>query len=106
MRRDIEQTRRLEDIGWRVCHFWEHEIFQDPQGIVISVVAAMRSRRWIPPRSWRVYRVVEIDPARRRERREMCELRNPTRLRANVRKRSTRKWATAVLVAGLEVDGY
>src|SRR5262245_58811764 len=32
VRRDATQTRRLEALGWRVCRFWEHEIFEAADG--------------------------------------------------------------------------
>ncbi|WP_407915796.1 very short patch repair endonuclease [Kitasatospora sp. NE20-6] len=40
--RDIETNRALEDAGWRVLRFWEHE----PAG---SVAAAIRSALTAPP---------------------------------------------------------
>src|SRR5262245_51945914 len=33
VRRDIDQTRELERLGWRVCRIWEHEVFENPSRV-------------------------------------------------------------------------
>nr|WP_208619290.1 very short patch repair endonuclease [Amycolatopsis coloradensis] len=37
--RDLETTRRLEDAGWRVLRFWEHE---DPESAACRVFSLVR----------------------------------------------------------------
>ena len=90
--RDVRQTAILEDMGWRVCRFWEHEIFEHPDQVVASVKKAVHRRNWTPGRSWRVHRVTEIAGSAGIERRCMRDLRDPGLLRTVTRKRSTRKW--------------
>jgi DNA mismatch endonuclease (patch repair protein) len=90
--RDTRQTHRLEDAGWRVCRVWEHEVFEDPDRVVSRITSAVRDHPWRSRRSWRVYRVVELDHATDRERRYLRDLRDTTCRRTMTRKRSTRKW--------------
>lgn len=90
--RDAEQTRRLEELGWRVCRVWEHEVFEHPDRALDRIRSAVFNPRWRPSRSWRVLKVVEVDPSADRERRYMRDLRNGTRRRNVTRRRSTRKW--------------
>lgn len=92
VRRDVEQTRRLEKLGWRVCRVWEHEVFEHPDRTVERVHSALCGTRWHPPTSWRVFKVVEVDPSTDRERRHMRDLRNGSRRRSVTGRRSTRKW--------------
>ncbi len=98
VRRDTEQTRRLENLGWRVCRVWEHEVFENPRRAVSGITAAVRANRWQPGESWRVFKVDEVDAATDRERRLMRELRQPERKRSKMQRRSTKKWKTAVRV--------
>jgi DNA mismatch endonuclease (patch repair protein) len=106
VRRDIEQTRKLESLGWRVCRIWEHEVFERPVAVVAHIAAAVNGTRWRPRASWRVVRVVEVDPEADRERRFMRDLRTASRRRTVTRKRSTRKWrqpktaAQPVIISG------
>lgn len=95
VRRDIEQTRALEDLGWRVCRLWEHQVFENAPQAVRQVEAALSSRVWRPAESWRVLRVVELDAELDRERRFMRELRSPWRRRQITQTRATRKWTVA-----------
>lgn len=99
VRRDINQTRMLEDLGWRVCRVWEHEVFEDPAQVARAVERAIGSVRWRPPESWRLQRITPLDPAGARERRHLRELRGRSRARAVVRDRSTRKWKRSTQAA-------
>lgn len=92
VRRDRTQTRRLEELGWRVCRIWEHEVFEHPGRVVRRVASAVRDPRWRPGECWRVVRVVEVDAVNDRERRHLQDLRDPRRRRVVTRRRSTRKW--------------
>ena len=44
-RRDSVQTKRLEDIGWRVCRVWEHEVSL-PRASDSDIRSAIASTRW------------------------------------------------------------
>lgn len=92
VRRDSEQTNKLEALGWRVCRVWEHEVFEHPQRVVRQLRSALLNRRWLPAPSWRVFRVLEIDPETDRERRFLRDLRTAVRHRTVTQRRSTRKW--------------
>jgi len=93
VRRDIEQTRKLEESGWRVCRVWECQVFEHPAHAVRRIRNVVGSRTWKPSESWRVFKVVEIDAAADKERRFLCELREPRRRRSMARTRSTKKWS-------------
>ena len=90
--RDIRQTRTLEELGWRVCRLWEHEVMEDPQGSAGFVEAAIEAERWRPQPSWRVVRVEAIGGCENLERRHFRELRDRASPRSEIRKRSTKKW--------------
>ena len=97
--RDVDQTRRLEQDGWRVCRVWEHEVFEQPASAAREIARSIRSRRWRPPTSWRVERVEQINPVTDLEQRYLRELRSKEEPRIDARKRTTRKWdATNVTV--------
>jgi DNA mismatch endonuclease (patch repair protein) len=97
VRRDATQTKRLEALGWRVCRFWEHEIFEASNAALERIRLALSTTRWQPAASWRVLKVVETDAELDRERRYLRDLRN-SKLRMTVtQKRSTRKWRKPVL---------
>ena len=99
VRRDIKQTRHLEELGWRVCRVWEHEVFEHPGRAVGRIRSAVFNRRWHPVLSWRVIRVAEIDATTDRERRYMRDLRNGCRRRTVTRRRSTKKWRVSIPIA-------
>lgn len=88
--RDRRQTRRLEQEGWTVLRVWEHEVREDPNGVVDRIQRALERR---PPRtrSWRVTRVDVLDPATDLERRQLVDLRDETVVKAEERIRSTKK---------------
>jgi DNA mismatch endonuclease (patch repair protein) len=90
--RDSRQTLELERMGWRVVRVWEHELKQEPESVVQRVLAVLEgapaSRTW----SWRTLEVDVVDSVEDTERRHFIELRNPSRRREVVRKRSTKKW--------------
>ena len=92
VRRDVDQTRKLEALGWRVCRVWEHEIFEQPDNVATRVEEAVANANWRPPSSWRVYKVTEIDPANDRERRQMRDLRDSAKRRTVTKRRTTKKW--------------
>lgn len=91
--RDCEQTRRLESDGWRVCRFWEHQVFEDMEGIIVAVRQAMeRGTSWAPSPAERVTRVEPVDAQGSIERRFLIDLRKPECLSVQQRRRTTVKW--------------
>ena len=92
VRRDTQQTRRLEEAGWRVCRVWEHEVFEHPKRAVKRIDSAVRNSRWRPARSWRVQRVRQLDAETDLEKRFLRDLRDPSQTRTVTQRRTTRKW--------------
>jgi very-short-patch-repair endonuclease len=39
---DAERTRALEMIGWRVIRFWNHEVLLETNGVLETILAALR----------------------------------------------------------------
>ena len=89
--RDARQTKALEALGWRVCRFWEHQLWEDLDACVARVRAAAQAPVWRRTRSWRVFRVVPL-PGDHEERHQR-ELRGCAPDRVVNQGRSTRKWA-------------
>lgn len=91
--RDCKQTRLLETEGWRVCRFWEHQVFEDIDGLIGAVRHALdRDACWSPGSAERVNRVEPVDEHGSIERRFLLELRNPERVSVQQRRRTTTKW--------------
>ncbi|MEI9984592.1 MAG: DUF559 domain-containing protein [Aliidongia sp.] len=40
---DAERTARLEKAGWRVLRFWNHEILNNTDGVLATILAALRT---------------------------------------------------------------
>lgn len=86
--RDMQQTSQLEEEGWRVLRFWEHEIALNLDRVVKQIAAALNAR----PRSslsWRAFSVKCIDAERDLERWSLVELRNRAPARTLDRTRFT-----------------
>jgi hypothetical protein len=75
---------------------WEHEVFEGADEVVRLVQRAISSPVWLPSISWRVTKVVEIDPELDREQRCLQDLRNPLRTKITTQRRSTKKWKRTV----------
>ena len=90
--RDLEQTRSLGVIGWRVIRIWEHEVFTQLGEVADRIVAAVRDGSVTSPDGWRVLRVEVIDPDRDLERRHLVALNDPARELVVEQVRSTAKW--------------
>ncbi len=90
--RDRRQTLTLEDAGWRVCRFWEHEIYERFEMVAKQVEQAVRGSAWAPDDSWRVVRVEPLDEAGDHERRTLEMLRSPEEQCVVEQARHTRKW--------------
>lgn len=90
--RDRRQTLKLEDAGWMVLRFWEHEIWQDLDSVVRVVVAVLDRGEASSHLNWRVLEVECLDKETDLEARTLTELRTIQRDRVEQRVRSTRKW--------------
>lgn len=91
VRRDRRQTRLLESMGWKVLRFWEHELFEDPEGVV-EAIRRTATNAYRCSAEWRVTRVEILCRDGSRERRHMEDLRDERKRRIVVQARSTRKW--------------
>ena len=94
--RDAKQTAELEQQGWRVCRFWEHEVWEDPVGVARQVTSAISGAGWRPSFCWRVIQVDALGGPDDLERRHLRELRSCADQKVVVQKRSTRKWSRKV----------
>lgn len=91
--RDRRQTLKLEDSGWTACRFWEHEIYQDLEGVVAAIKRAITgSADRQPEPRWHVVDVLPLDATGDDERRIMEALRDPTMRKVVEQARSTEKW--------------
>ncbi len=89
--RDRRQTVQLEAAGWGVLHFWEHEVYGDPDGVVLRVVQSVAGVLREPEPMWRVIRVELLDPELRLERRFWVDLLDPERTHVVEGRRVTKK---------------
>jgi very-short-patch-repair endonuclease len=39
---DAERTRVIEACGWRVIRFWNHKVLLEPEGVVATILDALR----------------------------------------------------------------
>jgi very-short-patch-repair endonuclease len=39
---DAIRTQRLQALGWRVIRFWNHEILETPDGVLVAIKAALK----------------------------------------------------------------
>lgn len=91
--RDRRQTLELEELGWTVLRFWEHEVHRKLDEVVLVVKEAVAGvDRGQPGPRWRVVEVHPIDEAGDRERRTLEALRDPDARRIIEQARSTQKW--------------
>jgi DNA mismatch endonuclease, patch repair protein len=90
--RDRRQTLALEDGGWTVLRFWEHEVWEELDVVVTSVRRALEGSRTGEASRWHVVQVVPLDTKGDRERRVMQSLRDQTSVRTVDQARTTEKW--------------
>lgn len=91
--RDQEQTRLLEEAGWTVLRFWEHEVWEDLGAVVEAVETAVTGEDSVSGGTKeRVIRAVPLNDLGSRERRTLTRLRDPEHLSEVEVERSTRKW--------------
>jgi len=41
--REVARTAALEAAGWTVLRFWNHEVFENLEGVLIAVIAALNT---------------------------------------------------------------
>ena len=46
---DAARTSRLERLGYRVIRFWNHEVLENVEGVVETILAELRERAGPPP---------------------------------------------------------
>ncbi len=90
--RDQRQTIKLEDAGWTVLRFWEHQVFEELDTITDTVEAVIRGKTQKLPAHWRVIRVVPMDAEGTQEKRFLNALRLPDSSKIVEQARHTRKW--------------
>jgi DNA mismatch endonuclease (patch repair protein) len=90
--RDRLQTLRLEAEGWRVCRFWEHQVFESLAKVVDQVQKALHVKRWGPELCWRVIQADALVGEGDMEERTLEELRAQEPPKTVTVRRSTRKW--------------
>lgn len=90
--RDRRQTLRLEAEGWRVCRFWEHQIFESLPQVLETIRTALQDGEWTPGTTWRVVQVDALPGEGDLEERWLEELREQAPQRSLVARRSTKKW--------------
>lgn len=95
--RDIRQTRKLEELGWRLFRVWEHEVFTELDELVARVKAGLCRGANGGQSSWRVLSALSEDAEGQFERRILVMLRDETRQRVERHKRHTRKWGRTSL---------
>jgi DNA mismatch endonuclease (patch repair protein) len=93
--RDRRQTLQLEAEGWRVCRFWEHQVFEALPEVIECVRTALQQAQWTPLPSWRVVQVAPVPGEGDMEERWLEQLRDPMQRQSVVARRSTKKWKKA-----------
>ena len=91
--RDRRQTLKLEESGWTVCRFWEHEVYEDLDRVVATVKSAVAgSLERQHDIRWHVVEVLSLDESGDCERRIMEALRGSVPRKVMDQARSTEKW--------------
>lgn len=93
--RDRRQTNQLEADGWRVLRFWEHEVGEDPDGVLWRVEDALAGRWRSQGAQPRVARVDFVDETGNLELQYLEPLRASCLVKTVLRKRTTSKWRMA-----------
>lgn len=92
--RDRAQTVTLEQRGWTILRYWEHDVACRPEELAaeISQIVQSKGQRHRRPVAWVVVRVEALSVDGKLERWHLQDLRKPERIRIQERERSTRKW--------------
>lgn len=70
--RDIEQTERLRQLGWRVLRLWEHEVVADPLGAADRIKSLLSDKRLLP--RYDRQQVIAAEPMSKQVRLELVRL--------------------------------
>jgi len=89
--RDQRQTKELEECGWVVLRFWEHEVYAALSRVVREVGDTVANPVRPVRSSWRLERVKLIDESSDLERRYLVTLEKPVRRRVEEKIRTTTK---------------
>jgi DNA mismatch endonuclease, patch repair protein len=89
--RDQRQTRELAEKGWIVLRMWEHEIYEDLDGVVERIRAALKDPNIATSPGWRVGCVEVVNPEIDLERRQLVTVTEPLQNRVEERVRTTAK---------------
>lgn len=87
VQRDQRQTRQLEECGWRVLRFWEHEVREELDCVIDEIARSIRGERPGTREHWVVYEINDCVVAGDSVRRFLCELRNSSPPRTEVTRR-------------------
>ena len=98
--RDRRQTLALEQDGWQVLRFWEHEIQDRLEAVHLEIEAAVRTGARLERRDWRVWRVDPLGLGNDHERRYLVDLRDPSLSRTEDGPRFSRSGPRAAAPAG------
>lgn len=90
--RDQRQTIRLEDSGWSVLRFWEHEVEADPSRVAKEIRDSLERPECRQPEKARVIEVEFLTADGRQERQHLVALRGAGEVGTVVRERTTTKW--------------
>jgi DNA mismatch endonuclease (patch repair protein) len=90
--RDRRQTIKLEEAGWQVLRFWEHEIFESLEDVVEKIDKALFGSSVGWPNDKRVVRVKQLPGNDDMEERFFESLQGGE-TSSSIQKRSTKKWA-------------
>jgi DNA mismatch endonuclease (patch repair protein) len=77
VRRDALQVRLLENAGWRICRFWEHEVATDALSVAREVEALVRGDKRPSVPLLRVRAAASIPGSPDWVRLELIDLRDP-----------------------------
>ena len=90
--RDRRQTAELKSLGWTVVRVWEHQVFEDLEGVTGLVCGLVRGDRQRSRPDWRVVSVQPLTESGSMERQYLEDLASPDRRKEVDRPRSTKKW--------------
>ena len=89
--RDRRQTLALANEGWRFVRVWEHEVRENPLGVVERIQTALSRQKPTRGNGWRVVLVKPASEGGVVEEREHEDLLNAKKRMTTVRDRSTAK---------------
>lgn len=88
VRRDALQVRVLEDAGWRICRFWEHEVAGDVMSVARQVHAVVKGNACPPAHLLRVRAAIPVPRRPDVVRLELIDLKDPRYRRHRHRRRT------------------